>query len=250
MPPAPRALLLDFGGVIAESERSAAVPSDLITEVYELTGGAVERIRVEADLHEGARVYAQWRDVVSRSYAPVELSHAQIWDNFVVADWPSHARLTVVDNATDLTYRWVEWAYQWRLRDGVLDLLDLAKRAELPVAVVSNIPCGAPLRAFLDRVGVGDRFAAQIYSDEVGVRKPNPAMIRAATDALGIAPGECWFVGDRLLRDVLCARRAGVGTVILVPPPGRTAPLHSWLAPDLIAWSMVDVHHLLADAIG
>jgi HAD superfamily hydrolase (TIGR01549 family) len=250
MPRPPHALLLDFGGVIAEPEWTSAVPADLIDEVSDLVRGAVSRERVEADLIEGNLAYAQWRDVVSRAYAPPELTHAQIWDNFIVADWPSHARLTVIDHATDLTYRWVDRSQGWRLRPGVQDLLDLTKRAELPVAVVSNIACGAPLRAFLDRAGVSDRFAAQIYSDEVGARKPNPAMIKAATDQLGVPPSDCWFVGDKLYRDVLCCRRAGIGTAVLVPPPGRGDPHHPWLAPDVVAWSMVEVHQLLAEALG
>ena len=250
MPVPPHALLLDFGGIIAETKWSTVVPAELVDYVYELVQGAVDRQRMEADLVEGDRAYAQWRDVVSRAYAPAELTHAQIWDNFVVADWPSQARLTVIDHATELTRLWIERGQEWQLRPGVPDLLDLTKRAELPVAVVSNTACGAPLRAFLDRVGVGERFAVQIYSDEVGVRKPNPAAIRAATDRLEIPPSDCWFVGDKLFRDVLGARRAGIGRIILVPPPGRGAPSHPWLIPDDVAWSMTDVHHLLTEALG
>jgi FMN phosphatase YigB (HAD superfamily) len=87
------------------------------------------------------------------------------------------------------------------------------------MAVVSNTLCGAAHRDFLAKAGVGGLFAAQIYSDEAGVRKPNPEMIWRATRELGVPTEKCWFVGDSRQRDVVCARRAETAAVILLRSP-------------------------------
>jgi FMN phosphatase YigB (HAD superfamily) len=59
-------------------------------------------------------------------------------------------------------------------------------------------------------------FGAQIYSDEAGVRKPNPQMIWHAAGELGVPAAGCWFVGDSRQRDIVCARRAEVAVAVLM----------------------------------
>jgi putative hydrolase of the HAD superfamily len=56
----------------------------------------------------------------------------------------------------------------------------------------------------------------------VGVEKPDPAIFRAALDALGVAPGEALYVGDLYDVDVVGARAAGMEAVLLLPD--TTAP--------------------------
>jgi HAD superfamily hydrolase (TIGR01549 family) len=187
---------------------------------------------------------------MARPYAPAEVTHEQYWADFVCADWPGPARAAVVARATELAYALTSWGSAARLRDGVVDLLDAARAAGIPLAVVSNTLCGAAFRDFLDRAGVGDRFAVQCYSDEVGVRKPNPALVLAATDALGVAPADVWFVGDTPLRDVLAGRRAGVGRAILVRSGRRVDESDPRAQPDVVLQDMVDVHHFLLSAWG
>jgi len=64
-------------------------------------------------------------------------------------------------------------------------------------------------------LGLIGAFAHQIYSDELGVCKPNPEMIRVAAQMLWEAPKYCWMVGDKR-KDVECARQAGAGAAILM----------------------------------
>jgi len=61
-----------------------------------------------------------------------------------------------------------------------------------------------------------ERFEAQIYSDEVGIRKPNPEMIHLGAQAAGVRTEKSWYVGDNFDRDVLCGVRAHVGGNILM----------------------------------
>jgi FMN phosphatase YigB (HAD superfamily) len=56
-------------------------------------------------------------------------------------------------------------------------------------------------------------------------------MIWNATDELGVPPDRCWFVGDSLRRDIVCARRADVAAAILMHS-GRIDPPGEWPEPE------------------
>lgn len=159
------------------------------------------------------------------------------------------ARAALASHGALLSRRLMEarHAGTWELRTGMAELLADADRRGLPVALVSNTLCGAPHREFLARAGVGHRFAAQFYSDEQGVRKPNPALAHRAVDALGVAAAECWFVGDTLTRDVLVARRAGLGAAILMRSLRGERPPHPvGVTPDAEVADPAELHALLA----
>ena len=206
----PVALLLDFGGVLADAPRQDPAPAGLVLRLYNLTGGALSPGEINRSLVAGHHAYGAWRDEDHSD----ELAHVETW-RFVTSDWPRRAQEAVRRNAAKLCYEWA-WRSTWALRPGIPEALRAARAARLPMAVVSNTMCGAAHRDFLDKAGVGGLFAAQVYSDEAGVRKPNPEMIWQAARELGVPTEECWFVGDSRQRDVVCARRAGAAAVILM----------------------------------
>ena len=103
----------------------------------------------------------------------------------------------------------------------------------MPVSIASNALSGQVHRAFNAEHGLSQYIAAEIYSDEAGVRKPNPQLITLAAEAIGLDAGQCWYVGDRLDRDILCGKRAGVLSAILIPVPGAPPrPYSTPLKPD------------------
>ena len=234
----PRALLLDFGGVIADAPPQRTAPPDLVLRLYNLTHGVRTPGEIQRSLTDGAAAYARWRD----EDLPDELPQAEVWDRFVVADWPRTARAAVRAMAAKLSY---EWTYRdnWALRPGIPQALHLATERSLPLAVVSNTLAGTAHRDFLARIDVSKLFAAQIYSDEAGVRKPTPQMIWNATDELTVPPDRCWFVGDSPRRDIVCARRADVAAAILMRSPRTAAEKPGKAAPDA---TIDDGHGLVA----
>jgi HAD superfamily hydrolase (TIGR01549 family) len=224
----PAALLLDFGGVLADAPSQRIAPPELVLRLYNLIHQALTPGEIQRALTEGAAAHAVWRD----EDHPDELSQAEVWERFVIADWPPTAQAYVRTSIAKLSYEWA-WRHGWALRPGIAETLAAAAAAEIPMAVVSNTLSGAAHRDFLAGVGVAKLFRAQIYSDEAGVRKPNPQMIWLATDELDVPTEPCWFVGDSRRRDVACARRADVSTAILMrssrtddEDPAR------WPAPD------------------
>jgi putative hydrolase of the HAD superfamily len=52
-----------------------------------------------------------------------------------------------------------------------------------------------------------------VFSSEVGFRKPDPRIFERVLEALGVAPENALFVGDRLYEDVRGAGELGMTTV-------------------------------------
>jgi len=72
---------------------------------------------------------------------------------------------------------------------------------------------GRFLRPVQDRLGIGGSFDVRIFSDEVGVRKPDRAIFQAALDKLSLAPEEVVHVGDDVVADVAGAKSIGMRAV-------------------------------------
>jgi FMN phosphatase YigB (HAD superfamily) len=207
----PAAVLFDFGGVLADAPAQRSAPPELVLRIYNLVKGRLSPGEIQQSLTDGAAGYAAWRD----EDWPDELPQAEVWERFVIAGWPAEAQARTRTAIPRLSYDWA-WRDGWRLRPGIPEALAFLSENDIPMAIVSNTLSGAAHRDFLDKQGVSRFFAFQVYSDEAGVRKPNPQMIWNATDSLGIPPADCWFVGDSRRRDILCARRADIGKAILM----------------------------------
>ncbi|QSB16482.1 HAD family hydrolase [Natronosporangium hydrolyticum] len=247
MLPSPQALLLDFGGVIADGPTHPEWRTRLAEDVNEVLAEAgvtplpPAEILAAVDGEEAADHF--WQEP-----APEQPDHATMWGEIVAAGWSAAARTALADSGELLSRRFIEHkhALTWQLRPGMAELLANADQHGLPVAIVSNTLCAGPHREFLTRLGLDDRFTGQFYSDEHGVRKPNPELVAKAVAAVSVPPEGCWFVGDTLTRDILVARRANLGAAVLMrsqrsepaaPPDG--------VAPDAVVADPVELSHLL-----
>jgi putative hydrolase of the HAD superfamily len=66
---------------------------------------------------------------------------------------------------------------------------------------------------WLARDGLLELIDERVYTSDLDVVKPHPDAFAAVLDAVGVAPLEAVFVGDRLWDDVEGARRAGMRTI-------------------------------------
>ena len=109
-----------------------------------------------------------------------------------------------------------------RLAAGTREALDRLRAGGLRLGVVSN--SDGRVEEALIAAGLRDRFDVVLDSALVGVEKPDPAIFRAALDALGVAPAEALYVGDLYDVDVVGARAAGMEAVLLLPDAARVGP--------------------------
>jgi putative hydrolase of the HAD superfamily len=119
-------------------------------------------------------------------------------------------------------------------------LLESLQGLGLKLALVSNaFDPGWLLHRDLEQMGLAQRLDFSVFSSEVGMRKPHPAIFERALGVLEVEPENALFVGDRLYEDIRGAGELGMTTVQAVwfradeHPDGRE--------PDYQAFTQADV---------
>jgi HAD superfamily hydrolase (TIGR01509 family) len=95
------------------------------------------------------------------------------------------------------------------------------------------------LRADVEAYGLAQHLDVLVFSDEVGSRKPDPAIFLAALDALAVDPTAAMYVGDRLETDVQGAADVGMTTVQALWFHADDTP--SEVEPDFLAFTPMDI---------
>jgi phosphoglycolate phosphatase len=116
---------------------------------------------------------------------------------------------------------------------GVSEALARLEAGGLPWGVVTNKP-GRLTEPLLQKLGFGERAGVVVSGDTLPERKPHPAPLLHAAQALGVEPQRCIYVGDAE-RDVLAARAAGMPVFVAlfgyIPEEERPRswPADGWL---------------------
>ena len=103
-----------------------------------------------------------------------------------------------------------------RLRPDAVSALTAIKQRGLATALVSD--CTHELPEFLPSLPVAPLLDARVFSVEVGVCKPDPAIYLAACDRLEVRAEECLYVGDGGSRELTGAAAVGMTPVRLNAP--------------------------------
>lgn len=247
----PEAVLLDFGGVLVDVVHRPGMLGEVAQDVYRLLerahAASIGIGRVERDVRAGWEAYEAWKAAEGRRARPREIAYREMWEDLVAADWPARAREVVVEHAFELCLR-IDTATKGRpaKADALETLRGLATQG-IRAGLVSNALCGAGSRELVREHGFDPYLAAQIYSDEVGMRKPNPEIFALAARALGVDLARCWYVGDQIDRDILGGRRAGVGRVFLLPSRDTGAGNDAVAHPDGVIQRPSDLLTLLPE---
>jgi len=123
-------------------------------------------------------------------------------------------------------------------------LLDSLRGRALRTGIVANSwPDPARLlRDDLERFGIAERIDVAVFSEEAGVRKPDPAIFVRALGELDVAGSRAMFVGDRLVDDVQGAAEVGMVTVQALW--FNADDTHAAVEPDFLAFTPMDVLNL------
>jgi putative hydrolase of the HAD superfamily len=136
---------------------------------------------------EGAKGF--WRELVARVAtrlelpAPTPFLAAELFDRFARAD-------------------------AWEVFEDVRTVLPVLREAGLRLAVISNFDARLP--RLLADAGLADSFDAVVYSEEVGVEKPHPAIFEEVLERLELPAPRVLHVGDSRRDDVEGARAVGM----------------------------------------
>jgi HAD superfamily hydrolase (TIGR01509 family) len=181
---------------------------------------AARGLAVEAPAFE-ARLLRLWKERPPREagLTPFEGSLAAIAAGCGLT-LPGHELRSIADAVC------ARWQSVLRLDPDVPAALAEAARGRR-LGLVSNFDHPRHVRAVLGESGLAAYFDNAIVSGEVGVEKPDPAILMLALAGTGLQPGEAAYVGDSIV-DFEAARAAGMRPV-LIRRPGQTsgdAPPH------------------------
>ncbi len=117
-----------------------------------------------------------------------------------------------------------------------------ALRSAWRIAIVTNGPVSIQTRK-VRALGVAGMVDTVVYASECGSGegKPAPEPFAVAARRLGVAPGQCVFVGDHPVCDVFVARRAGMRTVRIRQGAHRAAVLAPQDEADAVVRSLDEV---------
>ncbi|MHA2313441.1 MAG: HAD family hydrolase [Candidatus Thorarchaeota archaeon] len=102
-----------------------------------------------------------------------------------------------------------------QLDEEIVGILQACKDKNLKVGLICNVgrSSGRYLTKTLEELGIVSYFDSLIFSNEIGVRKPDPRIFRIALGKLGTTPDHTVHVGDELMSDVLGAKNVGIRAI-------------------------------------
>jgi putative hydrolase of the HAD superfamily len=106
--------------------------------------------------------------------------------------------------------------------DRTHESLERLRSAGFRLGVVSN--SDGRVEQALQAAGLIDYFDVVIDSERLGIEKPDPAIFRAALDALSVRADEAIYIGDLYEVDVVGAQAAGIEAVLLTAGPRSAWP--------------------------
>jgi putative hydrolase of the HAD superfamily len=151
------------------------------------------------------------------------------------------AELGVEDPETFIDAEHEVWRPAHEVLASAQALLESLRSLGLKTGIVANSwpDPGRVLRADVERFGLADCIDAIVFSEEVGVRKPDPQIFLACCRRLAVAPFEAMHVGDNLEADVVGAHAAGLTTVQALWFAADDQP--AAVEPDFRAFTPMDV---------
>lgn len=100
-----------------------------------------------------------------------------------------------------------------RIPQANVDALKRLRRAGLRLGLISN--ADKMEVASWAECPLSGLFDVEIFSCDVGLVKPEPAIYRKCLDGLNLAPGECMYVGDGGSNEMVGAREVGLTSVLV-----------------------------------
>jgi putative hydrolase of the HAD superfamily len=141
------------------------------------------------------------------------------------------------------------WEPARQIGDSTHALLDALRERGLKTGLVSNaFDPGWLLHNDLERMGLSERLDVAVFSSEVGKRKPDATIFRAALAPLAVSGEHALFVGDRRYEDIRGAKQVGMTTVQAYW--FRADEDERGLDPDYEAFTPVDVLNVVRRLTG
>lgn len=209
--PSIKAIVFDVGNTLRAVPKTARTNWRSFSALQSFLGLDGNVVTFVDTLHRREKKYRHW---AKRTL--IELSEAELWAQYLLPDYPQDF---VRANAIKLNQMWRDARVKRLLPDAVETVKALASRG-YALAIVSNTTSSVEVPQLLADNGLAALFGCVILSTTFGRRKPHPSLFLSAADQIGVPPERCAYVGDDPSRDLVGARQAGYGQVVLLHADG------------------------------
>lgn len=195
-------------------------------------------------LHENAEEYKHYSERILG-----ELPQSRIWNEFYLKNYHiGEERLAPI--AEELSFLYDYERVKNMRRPHVAETMEALHQMGKRLGIISNIISTSFVPHILREYGIAQYMECVILSSEAGVRKPNHEIFQLALDQLCVQAENVAYVGDTLSRDVLGARNANLGLMILIDNPAiahRDKGLHgTGIEPDVRITDLAEIPAILA----
>jgi len=169
-----------------------------------------------------------------------EAPEAELWTRWLVPDFPAEK---VAPLGVELTFQYRQsMGRRVVVENGKEVVVELHRRG-YTLGIISNLITSREIPDWMKEDGFAPYFKAVVLSSVLGKRKPDPEMFLEAARQAGVGPERCVYVGDNPKRDVIGARQAGFGAVVLVIDSSRLdeRPITDGNRPDLVIYKFTDL---------
>ena len=242
-----RAVFFDMGGTIQTFSYTHALR-------LAATPGLQERLRsVGIDLQlDNERLYTLVSDGLARYHewsiqSMLELPPQRVWGDYILAGFPVDS--TLLDAHAEDWMVYLETCYYQRaMRPEMPQVLETIQRMGLKIGLISNVCSRSQVPNNLAEYGIAQFFNPIVLSSEYGRRKPDPAIFHYAARLANVPTSECLYVGDRIARDIVGARKAGFALAIQIRNDFKHGETDEGAVPDALIEEMTGLLDILNEA--
>jgi HAD superfamily hydrolase (TIGR01549 family)/HAD superfamily hydrolase (TIGR01509 family) len=176
-----------------------------------------------------------------------ELPPQRVWSDYILAGYPVDA--AVLDSHAEDWMVYLETCYYQRaMRPEMPQVLETIQRMGLKIGLISNVCSRSQVPDNLAEYGIAHFFNPIVLSSEYGRRKPDPAIFHYAARLANVPTSECLYVGDRIARDIVGARKAGFGLAIQIRNDFNHGEADEGATPDALIAEMTELLDILNEA--
>jgi putative hydrolase of the HAD superfamily len=242
-----KAVFFDMGGTIETFEYTRELRLDT-TAILEqrLTSAGIALHLTTEELYElissGLSKYKEW-SILSMQ----ELPPQRVWSDYILASRDvDRKKLSAISE--ELMFLIETDFYHRAMRPEVPDVLQSIKEIGLKIGLISNVNSRGQVPVNLSKYGIIDYFNPIVLSSEYGCRKPDPAIFHQAARLASVPASRCAYVGDRVVRDIDGARRAGFGLAIQIRHDFEHGENDAGSSPDAVIDNMIELLDILHQA--
>ena len=173
-----------------------------------------------------------------------ELPPQRVWNEYILAGYPvDRERLAAI--AEDLMFFIETHYFQRAIRPEVPGVLEAIRKMGLKIGLISNVNSRGQVAENLKQYGIRNYFDPIVLSSEYGRRKPDPAIFHYAARLANVPTGECAYIGDRISRDILGARKAGYRLAVQIRHDYDHGEVDEGAIPDAVIDQMTEFLEIL-----